>query len=121
MPILLSDAELAQLATLRAQANALKQANPLARGAFTPVYTWLADLLVSKGVAATNSTVLWLRGAAETNAARGSMSALIREYTAREIQLRFGQIVTDDDMQRTSDAVAGKFMNDRCYEVRYAA
>ncbi|MBB5206437.1 Ca2+-binding RTX toxin-like protein [Inhella inkyongensis] len=112
MPILLSETELAQLAVLRVQANALKQANPLARGAFTPVYTWLADLLLSKGVAATNSTVLWLRGAAETNAARGSMSALIREYTAREIQLRYGQIVTDDDMQRTSDAVAGKMMND---------
>ncbi|MBB5206441.1 pimeloyl-ACP methyl ester carboxylesterase [Inhella inkyongensis] len=47
--------------------------------------------------------------------------AAIRQYTGREFQPRFGPIVPDNNMKRASNAVADTFMNDRCYEVRYAA
>ncbi|MDC6168287.1 calcium-binding protein [Paucibacter sp. XJ19-41] len=112
MEIFLTDDEQAQLAAKRAAAVALKQADPNAIGAFAPIYEWLADLLVSKGVEATDSTLLWLRGATEANAGRGSMSALIRKYTDKQALLRYGQVITDFDMQRASDAVAGNLIKD---------
>lgn len=83
-----------------------------APGAFASIYQWLADLLVSKGAQANDQILLWLRGATEANAGRGSMSALIREYTAAQIRLRYGQTVEITDMQRASDAVAKKLIED---------
>ena len=57
---------------------------------FWDIYEWLAETLKSEGVADSDQTVLWLRGAAEANANRGAMAAMIREYTQTQHELRNG-------------------------------
>lgn len=54
------------------------------------IYKWLADEMMSSGVARSDPTVLWLRGATEANADRGAMSTLIRECPVTQYQLRYG-------------------------------
>jgi len=81
-------------------------------GAYASIYQWVADLLESKGVSSDNQTLLWLRGATEANAGRGAMSALIREYTAKQIELRYGKTITDAQMQLASDQVARNLIRD---------
>ncbi|MCZ8233760.1 MAG: matrixin family metalloprotease [Inhella sp.] len=110
MFIYLTNDELATLAAMRATADALKRAE--AFGAYAPIYAWLANLLVSKGVEASDSALLWLRGATEANAGRGSMSALIRQYTDKQSLLRYGTQITDLQMQNASDAVASNLLDD---------
>ena len=77
------------------------------------IYKAIADLLQSKYlVAATNSSVLWLRGATEANAGRGAFSALIRGYTETQYQLRYGTPTPPDKLQEASNAVAGNLLDD---------
>lgn len=64
------------------------------------IYQQLADLLVTKGVSATDPSLLWLRGAAEANAGRGAFSALIRGYTQAQYQTRYGTAIPTGDLQR---------------------
>lgn len=45
------------------------------------------------------------------------MSALIRKYTDKQALLRYGQVITDQDMQRASDAVAGNLVKDLLGEI----
>lgn len=79
-------------------------------GSYWQIYAWLADLLETKGVSSTDSTVLWLRGATEANAGRGAMSALIRAYTDTQHRLRYG--TTAGEMQEASDEVAKNLLKD---------
>jgi serralysin len=86
-----------------------------ARGGFIgywEIYKWLADTLVADGAPAFDSTVQRLRGATEANANRGAMAALIREYTATQYDLRYGQRPSDLDMQVASNAVAENLLKD---------
>jgi len=76
------------------------------------IYNWLGDALVMKGVAPTDATLLWLRGAAEANAGRGAMAALIREYTETQYVLRFGTSIPAGKMQEASNAVAQSLIDD---------
>jgi Ca2+-binding RTX toxin-like protein len=71
------------------------------------IYQTLAILLQSDyGYEATNPTVLWLRGATEANAGRGSMSELIRVYSSTQAMLRYGETVSESKMQEASNEVA---------------
>lgn len=71
------------------------------------VYQTLASLLQSDyGYTSTDPTVLWLRGATEANAGRGSMSELIRVYSSTQAQLRYGETVSESKMQEASNEVA---------------
>lgn len=88
MAITLNATELATLEEMEVQAKA-KQIG------FWQIYQWLGDLLVLKGVASTDSSLLWLRGATEANAGRGAMSELIRAYTETQYQLRYGTSMPD--------------------------
>jgi Ca2+-binding RTX toxin-like protein len=104
MSITLNNTDLDTLASMRASATT---------GQYWQIYKWLADKLVgSYGVAVTDSSVLWLRGATEANAGRGAMSALIREYTATQNKLRYGSTVTAEQMQEASDSVARNLLKD---------
>ncbi len=77
------------------------------------IYETLANLLQNKyAVASTDSTVLWLRGAAEANADRGAFSDLIRTYTETQYQLRYGTTLPAGKMQEASDAVARNLLAD---------
>ncbi|GGI54681.1 calcium-binding protein [Oxalicibacterium solurbis] len=76
------------------------------------IYEWLADLLESKGVPVSDSTVLWLRGATEANAGRGAFSELIRAYTSNQAELRYGSTVSATQMQEASNAVAQNLIDD---------
>lgn len=98
----LTSAELAVLSQMQAQATP---------GNYWPIYQWLADLLTtSYSVPATDPTVLWLRGAAEANAGRGAMSALIRAYTETQHLLRYGDEPTRPQVQAASDEVAKRLL-----------
>jgi VCBS repeat-containing protein len=79
---------------------------------FWEIYQWLGDLLVTKGAAATDSSLLWLRGATEANASRGAMAALIRMYTEVQYQLRYGSAMPAGKMQEASNAVAQNLIDD---------
>jgi hypothetical protein len=72
MTIMLTENELQTLQTMRDEATP---------GSYWQIYEWLANTLQTKGLGPSDSTMLWLRGATEVNAGRGSMSALIRAYT----------------------------------------
>ncbi|MCH7335444.1 hypothetical protein [Acinetobacter sp. NIPH 2699] len=71
------------------------------------IYQTLANLLQTNyGYESTNPTVLWLRGATEANAGRGSMSELIRVYSSTQAMLRYGETVSESKMQEASNEVA---------------
>ncbi|WP_238587769.1 hypothetical protein, partial [Caenimonas sp. SL110] len=63
-------------------------------------------------VPATDSTLLWLRGATEANADRGTFSTLIRSFTETQYQLRYGSSLPAGKMQEASDAVAMNLLAD---------
>jgi Ca2+-binding RTX toxin-like protein len=110
--VTLSEQELKTLSSMRSEADA-------GVIGYWEIYEWLADLLVeSKGVAVDDQTVLWLRGATEANADRGSMAAIIRDFTNEEYRLRYGSNASEDDMQRASDTVAGNLIADLLGERR---
>lgn len=93
-----------QLAAMRTQA-----AN--SEIGYWQIYQFLANLLQSDyGYSETDPTVLWLRGATEANAGRGSMSELIRMYSSTQAMLRYGEEVNAAQMQQASDAVAQKLL-----------
>ena len=81
-------------------------------GSYWQIYEWLANKLEENGVAGSDSTVLWLRGATEANAGRGAMSAMIREYTQTQNELRYGIRLSMGQMQEASDAVAKSLLKD---------
>lgn len=101
----LSETELIQLENLRTQAENHQIG-------FWQIYQWLGDLLQSKGVADTDSTLIWLRGATEANYGRGAMAALIRTYTETQYRLRYGTAIPEGKLQEASDAVAGNLLRD---------
>jgi serralysin len=101
----LNDSELLQLEAKETQAKS----NQIG---FWQIYEWLADNLVAKGAARTDSTVLWLRGATEANKGEGAFSALIRTYTETQYQLRYGTALPTDKMQEASNAVAQNLIDD---------
>ena len=105
MAITLTETELVTLNGKAAQARA-------GQLGYWQIYEWLGDLIVDKGVSPANSSVLWLRGATEANAGRGSMSALIRSYSESQYQLRYGASVPIGKMQEASDEVARNLIND---------
>ena len=105
MAITLTTSELSTLQGMEAQAQS-KQIG------YWQIYQWLGNLLDSKGVPATDSSSLWLRGATEANANRGAMAALIRSYTDTEYQLRYGTSIPTGKMQEASDAVAQNLLDD---------
>lgn len=69
----LTESELQTLATKEGQAKS-------GQIGYWQIYHWLGDLLLTKGMSATDSDLLWLRGATEANAGRGAMSELIRTH-----------------------------------------
>ena len=75
-----------ELSTLQAKATQAEAAPPGQKN-YWQIYQWLGDLLQQKGVAATDSALLWLRGATEANSGRGAFSALIRSYTETQYKL----------------------------------
>ena len=103
--IRLTEAEIAQFSQMRDQA-----ANGTTR--YWQIYESLADLMIVKGVSPTDSSFLWLRGATEANADRGSFAALIRTYTETQYQLRYGTSIPTGKMQEASDAVAKNLLAD---------
>ncbi len=106
MPIVLTNSDRETLASYREQARA-------GVIGYWQIYEWLANRLVTEyGASSTDSTVLWLRGATEANAGRGSLSALIRSYSATQYQLRYGVQMPDGRMQEASDAVAENLLRD---------
>lgn len=108
MPIQLNEGEMQILADMDAQ---------VLQGqiAYWQIYDWLVDRLLSHGVSATDSTVLWLRGATQANVSRGSKSELIRGYTAHQYQLRYDEEMDPDLLQEASDEIAAA-VNDRSYQ-----
>ena len=82
MAITLTQSELLTLQTLSDQATP---------GSYWTIYQWLVNTLSSKGVAESDQTMMWLRGATQANAGRGAMSELIRTYTKTQYQLRYGE------------------------------
>ena len=101
----LNENELTQLENLRMQARNHQIG-------FWQIYQWLGELLLSKRVAATDSTVIWLKGATEANYGRGAMAALIRTYTETQYRLRYGTAIPTGKLQEASDAVAGNLLHD---------
>ncbi|PJG69036.1 calcium-binding protein, partial [Acinetobacter seifertii] len=96
----LSQAHMDQIALMRVQAVNGKIG-------YWKIYQTLASLLQSNyGYQASDPTVLWLRGATEANAGRGSMSELIRVYSSTQAMLRYGETVSESLMQKASDEVA---------------
>lgn len=106
----LTAAERDQLFSMRAQARTDALAGIKS---YYLVYQTLADWLTIKyGVSATDQAVLWLRGATEANAGRGSFSELIRNYTEVQHGLRYGTSVPTGKMQEASNAVAENLLED---------
>ncbi|WP_269521944.1 calcium-binding protein [Acinetobacter baumannii] len=71
------------------------------------IYSTLASLLQSDySYTSSDPTVLWLRGATEANAGRGSLSELIRVYSNTQAQLRYGENISNSLMQQASNEVA---------------
>ncbi len=57
----------------------------------------------------TKAAALWFDGAVKVNKGEGVFSTFIREYTAKQFELRFGSSSMDvviDQMQAVSDAIA---------------
>lgn len=105
MAITLTTAELDTLSAQRTQARG-------GQIGYWQIYQWLADTLQGKGVFVNDSSMMWLRGATESNADRGAMSELIRTYTATQYQLRYGAAIAPQQMQQASNAVAEKLLKD---------
>lgn len=110
MIITLNESEIQTLTEMRSQSR-LDAANGIK--SYFKIYETLADWLTTRyAVSAADPAVLWLRGATEANADRGSMAALIREYTQTQNQLRYGTRLTVPQMQAASDAVAEGMLAD---------
>lgn len=104
--IRLTDTEVTQFSQMREQARA-------GQGTYWQIYEALANLLQNTyGVASTDNTVLWLRGATEANAGRGSFSELIRTYTETQYQLRYETSIPVGKMQAASNEVANNLLDD---------
>lgn len=107
---LLTPEDMQTIAQMRDEAN-VRDAQQAGTGRYYEIYEAFADLLVNKyNYKASDSTVLWLRGATEANAGRGVMSELIRIYSDTQAQLRYNEHVSNDLMQKASDAVAKKML-----------
>lgn len=104
-----TDQELAQIASMRDSAR-------LGLIGYWEIYQKVADLFAMKGAPETDQSLLWLRGATEANAGRGSFSTLIRAYTESQMRLR-GLVPTDIELQRASNEVAENFIEDLLGEV----
>lgn len=66
-------------------------------------------------MAETEAAILWFDGAVKVNKGEGAFSTFIREYTARQFELRFGSSSMDvviDQMQAVSDAIAVRVVRD---------
>ena len=110
MIITLNESEIQTLAAMRSQSR-LDAANGIK--SYFKIYETLANWLTTRyAVSAADPAVLWLRGATEANADRGSMAALIREYTQTQSQLRYGTRLSGPQMQAASDAVAEGMLAD---------
>ena len=105
MTITLNSTDFQVLQTMEAQA----QSDQIG---YWQIYQWLADTLQDRGVSRTDSTILWLRGATEANAARGAMYELIRQYTSTQSQLRYGIPISAATMHATSNAIAQNMLDD---------
>lgn len=105
MTTTLTTTDLAMLETMEAQAQA-------GQISFWEIYEWLGDLLEAKDVPLTDSSLLWVRGATEANADRGSFSDLIRAATETQHQLRYGTNTPEGKMQEASNQVAQNLIND---------
>lgn len=81
-------------------------------GEYWQVYEWLANTLEEMGVPSSNQSVLWLRGATEANRGTGAMSALIREFTQTQAELRLGIRFDAPTLQLASDNVARNLIRD---------
>ena len=101
----------AELDLLQAKASQAEAAQSGQKN-YWQIYQWLGDLLQQKGVAATDSSLLWLRGATEANAGRGAFSALIRSYTETQYKLRYGTDIPGGKLQEASDKVAQNLIRD---------
>jgi hypothetical protein len=79
--------------------QAFQSRGPNAQGNFSDFYAYVASILPS------SSERRWFDGATQANAGQGAMSALIREYTVRQLLLR-GLPASDMAMQTASNKVA---------------
>ena len=90
------------------------------QGNYAHAYRYLADLLATpqadgstpKDDPAVDQVYRWLRGAEQANAGEGVFSALIREYTQQQAELRIGGRFTVEQMQEASNAVATALLQD---------
>jgi Ca2+-binding RTX toxin-like protein len=66
-------------------------------------------------IAETEAAILWFDGAVKVNKGEGAFSTFIREYTARQFELRFGSSSMETviaQMQAVSDAIAVRVIRD---------
>jgi Ca2+-binding RTX toxin-like protein len=82
-----------------------QQRGPNAAGNYSDFYDYVAGILPASG------EQRWFQGAAQANAGTGAMSAMIREYTKRQLLLR-GLTIVDAEMQTASNAVATNVLAD---------
>jgi Ca2+-binding RTX toxin-like protein len=120
--------ELVQLNALYAEANS---SAPGTTGRYASVYQYIADLIESRnsfpvlwGIEfplnhEVDVSKRWFQGAARANAGEGPFADIIRDYSSRQSELRYGEVVGEEMMQAASDRVAQRAINDDILEAGF--
>ena len=107
------------LSNLLAQAALDQNINPQA--AYTPVYDYIYSAISTTDInghdiaesGVDKSVWEWVKGARQVNADDGSyFSDFIRDYTSTQYELRYGQTLSDLDIQNASNKIIDAFAKD---------
>jgi hypothetical protein len=121
MTIQLTAAELAELNSLY---DVAYNTPPGTVGRYAAVYQFIANLIESRNNMPSywglNEIIdrdidvsrQWFQGAARANAGEGPFSDVIREYSSRQSELRYGEVIGAELMQAVSDQVAENAISD---------
>lgn len=98
--------------------NAFRRAE--STGRYFEAYSTVAAIVQERRVSLPDSrekfdllqTEIWLKGASQANQGSGPFSDLIRSYTIRQGQLRYGRTFENSEIQIASDNVARAVFSD---------
>ena len=107
-----------ELDRVAAELDAISTLSDDVQGKYVPVYDVILDILTDETelfgrVAGLEQPVwLWINGAKLVNANVGYSAYFIREYTRAQYEQRYGQTLTDRELNSASNTIAAAFVND---------
>lgn len=104
MSLILNRAEYELLTAFRQQGL---EAPADAVGSWTGAYSYLVNLIHAQpNSGADSKSVAWLKGAVYVNGDNGAAAEFIRQYTRQQYRIRYGQELSDAQLQTASNSIA---------------